>query len=71
MEITKETELENGDYLWELNYSPMEYEIFKEYTKKTLGDEWAEDMKENDVVQFAIKGILKEQIGKDRLDESE
>ena len=67
MEILKETKLENGDYGWEIEVTPQEYDIFKLYMVNKGHD--VKKMTSNEILQGAITGILNEQIEKEEKNE--
>ncbi len=60
MELLNERELESGDYEWDIDYTEEEFAIFKKYAKDNKED--FDDMSEEDIVQFAIVGILTDQL---------
>jgi len=63
MEILKETQdKETGDYIWDIEYSDVELKIFKNYC--IAKGEKVDELKDNDIIQLAIEGIIKDQMEK-------
>lgn len=58
-----------GDTLWDIEYNEEELELFTGYAK--MKDQDVDKMDEGDIVQFAIVGIIKDQIIEREKDESE
>jgi len=60
MELTNERELESGDFEWDIEYTEEEFVAFVTYARTKGLD--VENMKEEDIVQFAVLNILKDDI---------
>jgi len=63
MELLKEKQLENGDWLWDIEYSMEEYEMFKQFAVDEGQN--VDNMDEGEIVQFSVVEILKKQIERD------
>lgn len=69
MEILKETEKNDGDYLWDIECTEEEIVHFRVYAR-THGKD-IENMTDEEIIQFSVLGMLTEQIEKDERTENE
>jgi hypothetical protein len=69
MEILNEKQLESGDYLWDIECTEEEIVHFRAYALKNGKD--IENMSDEEIIQFSVLGILKEQIDKEERIENE
>ena len=60
MDLTNERELESGDFEWDIEYTEEEFISFVTYARTKGMD--VENMKEEDIVQFAVVNILKDEV---------
>jgi len=69
MEILKEKQLDSGDYLWDIECTEEEIVHFRTYAMKKGQD--IQNMTDEEIIQFSVMGMLKEQIDKDERIENE
>ena len=69
MEILKEKQLDSGDYLWDIECTEEEIVPFRAYDLEKV--QKIQDMSDEEIIQFSVLGMLKEQIDKDERIENE
>lgn len=66
MEILKERQLESGDYQWDIDCTGEEIVHFRTYALEKGQD--ISNMSDEEIIQFSVIGMLKEQIDKEKAD---
>lgn len=69
MEITNEKQLESGDYVWDIECTEEEIVHFRVYAQQHGQD--IENMTDEEIIQFSVLGMLKEQIDAEERKENE
>lgn len=67
MELLNERMDDNGDYVYDVEYNEEELNNFKYYAKEKGKD--VDNMKEEDIVQFSILGLLQDYIKEAKAEE--
>jgi hypothetical protein len=63
MEILDEKQQDDGNYLWDIQCTEEEIVYFRVYAR-TKGKD-IENMTDDEIIQFSVVGMLKEQIDKE------
>lgn len=66
MEITNEKQLESGDYLWDVECTEKEIVHFRTYALEKGQD--ITNMTDEEIIQFSVLGLLKEEMDRDEED---
>lgn len=69
MEIIKEIQLEDGNYQWDVDCTGEEIVHLRAYALEKGQD--ITNMTDEEIIQFSVLGILKEQIDKERIEDEQ
>ena len=69
MEITNERQSETGDYIWDIECTEEEIVHLRTYALEKGQD--IANMTDEEIMQFSVVGLLKEEIDKDERNEDE